>query len=341
MASWTEGGTKAEGATSAAAEPECVPPEYGSLDQLLSDRNRIRGRLFAPRSYAQRDPDEFQAEALDDEIRSWLASFDVELSTNLPQLQKELGRLLAARSDAKVQMEVLSLNATDLGSGPLTPRYLHARVKVRREEVNLGAYSPNGEPYHSEAGLVPEDPISDAIAIVGGLGLLRALAARLVRGIALRLARRAGRLTPRGRLFGKPSMTGDPSLRAGEGWTDKFGNVTYSTAGSATDQALVKHHELVHSFLSPKLNVLRNLRADFGHFAYNHSHLIRYVEEALAETYAQLRVHGLKGLPEGIMFPIANGYVSVSRVLGEGLIGTFTVGSAAYGIHLLVNGDGK
>jgi hypothetical protein len=135
----------------------------------------------------------------------------------------------------------------------------------------------------------------------------------------------------------RPTVRGSPSLPAGHGRTDKFGDVVYSTSGSATDVELVKYHELVHSFLSPRLDVLRTFRANLRMSAYQNSHLLRYIEEALAETYAQLRVNGLRGLPDGLIFPVANGYVTVSRVIGEAFIGTIVIGSITVGVHLVVS----
>ena len=137
------------------------------------------------------------------------------------------------------------------------------------------------------------------------------------------------------RIFNKPTTTGDPTLPAGQGYTDKYGNIEYSTAGSPTDQRLALLHEKVHSFLSPKLKLLRDLRADIGMAAYNRSHLLKYLEEAMAETYAQVRVHGFSGLPTGIKFPVTNGYVSISRLAAEGAIGAIVVAGYTYWIYLI------
>jgi hypothetical protein len=66
---------------------------------------------------------------------------------------------------------------------------------------------------------------------------------------------------------------------------------------------------------------------------------MRGLEEALAETVAQLRVHGIKGLPTGLMFPIKNGYLSVStvgeaaRLGGEIVIGTLIVSGYTYTVY--------
>lgn len=134
----------------------------------------------------------------------------------------------------------------------------------------------------------------------------------------------------------RPSIKGDASLPAGSGSTTQFGDVTYSTAGSATDQALVRFHEMVHSFLSPKLRGLRDLRADFGTFGYQKSQLLRYIEEALAETYAQLRVNGIKGLPAGIRFPIKYGYVTLTGVLSEAVLAAGAITLTIEGMRYLV-----
>lgn len=140
----------------------------------------------------------------------------------------------------------------------------------------------------------------------------------------------------RGRLFAKSTTTGTTGMKAGEGVTDKFGNITYSTLGSQTQQDLARFHEQVHSFLSPKFTPLRNFRADIGIWAYKRIHLLKYIEEAMAETYAQLRVVGLRGLPDGIAFPIANGYVTIGRLATEAAIGTVVAGGATYYVYVTV-----
>jgi hypothetical protein len=128
-----------------------------------------------------------------------------------------------------------------------------------------------------------------------------------------------------------------PTLGAGEGFTDKFGNVTYSTRGTPTDIALVRFHEQVHSILSPKLNFLREFRANVTMTAYEKSSLLRYTEEALAETYAQLRVNGIKEVFTGLRFPIKEGYVTLSDVVTEAAIGTILAGGVTYGVYVSTN----
>ena len=139
--------------------------------------------------------------------------------------------------------------------------------------------------------------------------------------------------------FYEPIIEGDYSLPKGEGFTDKYGNVTYSLNGSANDRALVYHHEMVHSFLSPKYDFLKNVRADVRMDLYQRSSLMRYLEEALAETYAQVRVNGAHAAFDGVRFPVTNGYVELKDVLTEAAIGTVLVGGASYGVYLAANED--
>ena len=74
--------------------------------------------------------------------------------------------------------------------------------------------------------------------------------------------------------------------------------------------------------------------------AYERSPLLRYLEEVLAETYAQLRVNGIRGMPAGIRFPIENGYVTLTAVLNEAAIGTIAVGNVTYYVVLDLAGEG-
>lgn len=57
------------------------------------------------------------------------------------------------------------------------------------------------------------------------------------------------------------------------------------------------------------------------------SALLRYLEEALAEGYAQLKVHGVVSALRAYRFPLRTGYVTISQVGAEGqAIGAITVG---------------
>jgi len=137
----------------------------------------------------------------------------------------------------------------------------------------------------------------------------------------------------------KPTTTGDPALPPGQGVTTAFGDMTVSTAGTATEQQLARIHEIVHSFLSPRFILLRNFRAQLKAQSISRSALLTYLEEALAETIAQLRVNGLDGLLTGFKFPIANGYVSVQQLAVEGAaIGTITVGTHRFTVYFIPSG---
>jgi hypothetical protein len=70
--------------------------------------------------------------------------------------------------------------------------------------------------------------------------------------------------------------------------------------------------------------------------------MLRYLEEALAESYAQLRVNGIKGLPAGIRLPVASGAynLTISGILREAAVaggiylGTITVGGIVMHVYL-------
>ena len=136
------------------------------------------------------------------------------------------------------------------------------------------------------------DHLAQAVAIIGVDVVLAFLTHRSVKAW-------------RGRY--KPTITEEPTWPAGEGETTPDGNIRYSTAGTDADRALALYHEKVHAFLTPKLQAFREYRIKRGMTAYDKSELLRYLEEALAESYAQLRVNGIKGLPAAIKFPVASG----------------------------------
>jgi hypothetical protein len=122
-----------------------------------------------------------------------------------------------------------------------------------------------------------------------------------------------------------------PSGALGE--TDWYGNIAVIRNQTLTEQRLTLYHELVHRYFSPRFGPMRQLRAQVRASAYWRSALLRYIEEAMAEGYAQLRVHGLDQALVGIRFPIQGGYVTVSQLATEGTaIGNITLG----GMHFTV-----
>lgn len=89
-------------------------------------------------------------------------------------------------------------------------------------------------------------------------------------------------------------------------------------------------HEGVHQFLSPRSGPLRGLRADVGMAGYNRSHLIRYLEEAAAETV------GTGSLRAGLRFPLQGGYgLSKGRIMLEGAAYVGGTAAATYGAYEL------
>ena len=72
-----------------------------------------------------------------------------------------------------------------------------------------------------------------------------------------------------------------------------FGEIVIARDQPWPEQRLTLLHELVHRYFSPRTGPLRKLRAQLKMSAYARLALLRYLEEALAEGYAQLRVNGL------------------------------------------------
>lgn len=92
----------------------------------------------------------------------------------------------------------------------------------------------------------------------------------------------------------------------------------------------------MHRYLSPRVGPLRKLRAELSISGYARSALLRYLEEALAEGYAQLIVHGLSRALRAYRFPIEAGYITVSEAVAEGAaLGTITLGGATF--HVAVS----
>ncbi len=158
------------------------------------------------------------------------------------------------------------------------------------------------------------DDFAKAISILG----IQAVLAILFRGAKAPRTGSGGRIqlgtppkTPGIRY--KPTVKQNPKLAAGEGSTSFWGNITVSTKGSASERAVVLLHERVHQFLAPKLYVLREYRASNRASSYMRSSLWRYIEEALAETVAQVGVNGIRQFFTGIRFPVQNGYMYLTK----------------------------
>jgi len=136
---------------------------------------------------------------------------------------------------------------------------------------------------------------------------------------------------------GRPPTAGN-QLRLSRPWripggdlgeTNAYGKIKVARNQSLSEQRITLFHELVHRYFSPRGGLFRKLRAEIRMSAYSQSALLRYLEEALAEGYGQLRVHGLASALDTIKFPLQAGYVTISQLASEGrAIGTITLGGA-------------
>jgi len=159
------------------------------------------------------------------------------------------------------------------------------------------------------------DHLARAIAILG----IQAVLAVLFKGRPRGGRVPAGPEPPRTPgLRYEPKTVVNPNAPAGSGWTTFWGDVEISSAGSAADRELVRLHERVHQILAPKLYPLRRIRVENRIGSYFKSSLYRYIEEMLAETVAQVGVNGVSKIVVGLKFPVANGYVYLTRAGGYG-----------------------
>lgn len=180
---------------------------------------------------------------------------------------------------------------------------------------------------------------SEAVALLGVQAVMALLVKYSPKGITgpvPETIKTIGRApVTKGKWFYRPRIirTKSRDLRAGEGYTDEFGNVVYSARGSYKTQALVRIHEKVHSFLTPKLQFLREYRVVLATNSYSKSSLLRYLEEALAETVAQVSVNGWQQGFKGVTFPVREGYVTIAEMGKEvaGMwLGSITAGGMTY-----------
>lgn len=107
------------------------------------------------------------------------------------------------------------------------------------------------------------------------------------------------------------------------GYTMPNGNVFLQPGLSRAEQLSTLRHESVHSFFSPRgSGPVSTFRQNLGQWGYDNSQLLRFTEEAIAETY------GSGSLLQGLRHPFVNGYVSPGGVLleGGGLIGAGYLG---------------
>lgn len=113
-----------------------------------------------------------------------------------------------------------------------------------------------------------------------------------------------------------------------------LGKITIKPGLTGQDLVETVRHETVHSFLSPRNGPFRDLRASLKAWGYENSHLLRYTEEAAAETFAT------GSLRTGLAFPLQAGYDIVKTQLAlEGAAyvgGTAGLGYGSYQLSLKV-----
>jgi hypothetical protein len=118
------------------------------------------------------------------------------------------------------------------------------------------------------------------------------------------------------------------------GITDEFGDITIHSS-LLRDPAKYLHtlfHERVHQFLTPKLYPLRQVRVKLAIGGYTKSYILRYLEEALAQAVANLRMYR-RGLLDAVTFPVKNGYCTVADMMTEvrgHLMGVINVSGMMY-----------
>ena len=124
------------------------------------------------------------------------------------------------------------------------------------------------------------------------------------------------------------------------GTTDMFGNIIVDIKLSPAQIQETLFHERVHKFLTPKFYFLREIRIKLAIEGYNKSYLLRYLEEALAQTYALVRTQGGGAILEGLAFPVKNGYVSIGSMAKEAgsiVLGTVNVSGNSYRVAVNLN----
>jgi hypothetical protein len=143
--------------------------------------------------------------------------------------------------------------------------------------------------------------------------------------------------TTKGSLFYKPKVERTTRLTEGFGETNIWGNSKYSMLGTLESQRLARIHEQVHSTLTPKLQIFREVRCFIRINGYFKSYLLRYLEEALAETIARVTVNGFREVFTGITFPVKNGYVSIAKMGVEAmgiLLGPINLSGMTFNVYL-------
>jgi hypothetical protein len=96
--------------------------------------------------------------------------------------------------------------------------------------------------------------------------------------------------------------------RGVQGLTNRYGDIDIRKGLTPEQVSSVLEHEKVHRFFSPMLRYGQEFRANLGVLGYSQSHLLRRVEEGLAEGWARFKTEGVAGFMKGWKFPLENDY---------------------------------
>lgn len=130
----------------------------------------------------------------------------------------------------------------------------------------------------------------------------------------------------KGETFHTPTMKEQALVVVGgksvNGVTKRFGDMLISILAHVDHEGnfdevefeKTKWHERVHAALSPKFFLFRDARESVKIWGYSNVMLLRLLEEAMAETYAQCKVDGINlgSILRGLKFPFQKAYLSIS-----------------------------
>lgn len=149
-------------------------------------------------------------------------------------------------------------------------------------------------------------------------------------------------------LWYRPKLIFTRKKDAGTGATSYAGDIRigrFPGVNGRSEIVAAISHEKVHQFFSPKFFLLREIRIYLKQSAYSRSFLLRYIEEALAETVGLLAGHGWKkeNIFKGLIFPLNGHYnITISQMRAEAggiLLGPITVGSMIFNVFYALNTD--
>lgn len=177
------------------------------------------------------------------------------------------------------------------------------------------------------------------------------LGASFLQAVLLHGQGRAALVRGRPKIYGRMQVMGPPpppgrglivlrpaTLGGGAGRTDAWGVIEIARDKPLSEQRITLLHELAHRYFSPLTGPLRHLRAEVRTGGYSESAFLRYLEEALAEGYAQLHRNGFLAALKALHYPLAGGdkgYVTVSQLHAEGmLIGRIIIGGTLFYVSI-------